>query len=158
MSASMTRHFRDEIVAWSRALAVTGYSTRKAETALAQAFPNEPTPARTTLIEWRRESSDSDHEELADNETRIALRADELVNAKMAAIAKDLGTVRLSELVIAAGVYRDKAHRRRESQRGATGLDRVVALVQRIEREAMGDGGQKVTETRAVIAAEGELP
>lgn len=158
MSAIMASHYRNEIHAWARALTIQGYSTRKAELALRAGFPNEPVPMHTTLLAWRREDNESQHEELEDNETRIALRADELVNAKMDAIAGDLGSVRLSELVIASGVYRDKAFRRQDANRGATGLDRVVALIQRIEREEMGDGSQKTTETRAAIVAEGELP
>jgi hypothetical protein len=110
----MGRNFRDEIVAQAKALALTGYSTRKAAVELEILFPGEDTPAHPTLVEWRKELSEADHEELADNERRIALRADELVTAKLETLEGDLGKVRLPELVMAAGVYRDKIFKRLE--------------------------------------------
>ena len=110
----MGHYFRDEIVAQAKALALTGYSTRKAAVELQVLFPGEDTPAHPTLVEWRKELSEADHEKLADNERRIALRVDELVEAKLETFEDKLDKVRLPELVMAAGVYRDKIFKREE--------------------------------------------
>ncbi len=110
----MGHYFRDEIVAQAKALALTGYSTRKAAVELQVLFPGEDTPAHPTLVEWRKELSEADHEKLADNERRIALRVDELVEAKLETFEDKLDKVRLPELVMAAGVYRDKIFKRQE--------------------------------------------
>ncbi len=58
----MGHYFRDEIVAQAKALALTGYSTRKAAVELRVLFPGEDTPAHPTLVEWRKELSEADHE------------------------------------------------------------------------------------------------
>ncbi len=110
----MGHYFRDEIVAQAKALALTGYSTRKAAVELQVLFPGEDTPAHPTLVEWRKELSEADHEKLGDNERRIALRVDELVEAKLETFEDKLDKVRLPELVMAAGVYRDKIFKRQE--------------------------------------------
>ena len=110
----MGHNFRDEIVAQAKALALTGYSTRKAAVELEILFPGENTPAHPTLVEWRKELSEADHEKLGDNERRIALRVDELVEAKLETFEDKLDKVRLPELVMAAGVYRDKIFKRQE--------------------------------------------
>ena len=110
----MGHNFRDEIVAQAKALALTGYSTRKAAVELEILFPGENTPAHPTLVEWRKELSEADHEKLGDNERRIALRVDELVEAKLETFEDKLDKVRLPELVMAAGVYRDKIFKREE--------------------------------------------
>ncbi len=77
-------------------------------------FPGEDTPAHPTLVEWRKELSEADHEKLGDNERRIALRVDELVEEKLETFEGHLDKVRLPELVMAAGVYRDKIIKREE--------------------------------------------
>ena len=112
----MGHNFRDEIVAQAKALALTGYSTRKAAVELEILFPGENTPAHPTLVEWRKELSEADHEKLGDNERRIALRVDELVEAKLETFEDKLDKVRLPELVMAAGVYRDKIFKRQEAK------------------------------------------
>ena len=112
--SEMGHYFRDEIVAQAKALALTGYSTRKAAVELQVLFPGEDTPAHPTLVEWRKELSEADHEKLGDNERRIALRVDELVEAKLETFEDKLDKVRLPELVMAAGVYRDKIFKREE--------------------------------------------
>ena len=110
----MGHNFRDEIVAQAKALALTGYSKRKAAVELEILFPGEDTPAHPTLVQWRKELSEADHEKLGDNERRIALRVDELVEAKLETFEDKLDKVRLPELVMAAGVYRDKIFKREE--------------------------------------------
>ena len=118
--SAMGHNFRDEIVAQAKALALTGYSTRKAAVELEILFPGENTPAHPTLVEWRKELSEADHEKLGDNERRIALRVDELVEAKLETFEDKLDKVRLPELVMAAGVYRDKLFKRQELKLPAT--------------------------------------
>ncbi len=118
--SEMGHYFRDEIVAQAKALALTGYSTRKAAVELQVLFPGEDTPAHPTLVEWRKELSEADHEKLGDNERRIALRVDELVEAKLETFEDKLDRVRLPELVMAAGVYRDKLFKRQESKYQST--------------------------------------
>ncbi len=110
----MGHNFRDEIVAQAKALALTGYGTRKAAVELQVLFPGEDTPSHPTIVEWRKELSEADHEKLGDNERRIALRVDELVEAKLETFEDKLDKVRLPELVMAAGVYRDKIFKREE--------------------------------------------
>ncbi len=112
----MGHNFRDEIVAQAKALALTGYSTRKAAIELQVLFPGENTPAHPTLVEWRKELSEADHEKLGDNERRLALRVDELVEAKLETFEDHLEKVRLPELVMTAGVYRDKLFKRQEAK------------------------------------------
>ncbi len=67
----MGHYFRDEIVAQAKALALTGYSTRKAAAELKRRFPGEDTPSHPTLVQWRKEVTEADQPE----ELRIVKRA-----------------------------------------------------------------------------------
>ena len=145
----MGHYFRDEIVAQARALALTGYSTRKAAAELQVLFPGEDTPAHPTLVEWRKELSEADHENLDNNERRIALRADELVEAKLETFEGHLDKVRLPELVMTAGVYRDKIFKRQDQRQPVVSAQNVLIVVNaqkpdtiegEVVREAEDDG------------------
>lgn len=127
--------YRNEIVAESKALALLGYSTRKTAAELAKLFPGEPTPSHTAVADWRA-ADDSLQEELAQNELSISYRADELVVEKMKAIGDDLKTVRLPELVMTAGVYRDKTFRRMDIKEKQKQTEAGQALADAINRLA----------------------
>ena len=141
----MGHYFRDEIVAQARALALTGYSTRKAAAELQRLFPSEDTPAHPTLVEWRKELSEADHEKLDNNERRIALRADELVEAKLETFEDNLDKVRLPELVMAAGVYRDKIFKRQDQRQPPVSAQNVLIIVNAQKPETIE--GEVVRET-----------
>ncbi len=73
--------------------------------------------------------SEADHEKLGDNERRIALRADELVEAKLETFEDNLDKVRLPELVMTAGVYRDKIFKRQEHRQPTAQATNVLIVV-----------------------------
>ena len=70
----MAHYFRDEIVAQAKALALEGYSTRKAAAELGKLYPDEDTPSHPTLVQWRKELTE------ADQPVRI-VRPDEIVKS-----------------------------------------------------------------------------
>ncbi len=129
LTGEVGHNFRDEIVAQAKALALTGYSTRRAAVELQVLFPGEDTPAHPTLVEWRKELSEADHEKLGDNERRIALRVDELVEAKLETFEDKLDKVRLPELVMAAGVYRDKLFKRQDQKQPVSSGDITINFI-----------------------------
>ena len=93
-----------------------GISTRRTVERLRRLFPDEPIPSNVAVADWRRALHASLHEELEDNELVIARRADELVTQKLDWSEENLGKARLAELVMAAGVYRDKGFKRQDAR------------------------------------------
>ncbi len=152
----MGHYFRDEIVAQAKALALTGYSTRKAAVELQVLFPGEDTPAHPTLVEWRKELSEADHEKLGDNERRIALRVDELVEAKLETFEDKLDKVRLPELVMAAGVYRDKIFKRQEPKHSPVQAQNIQ--INFISQERPQEPPEEETVEGEVIRDKGDSP
>ena len=73
----MAHYFRDEIVAQAKTLALAGYSTRKAAVELQALFPDEDTPSHVTLVQWRKQLTETDQPE----ELRIVKRPDEIVES-----------------------------------------------------------------------------
>ena len=104
--------FSNDMIAQANAMEVEGISTRRTVERLRRLFPDEDIPAHHAVHEWRRKRHESLHEELVDNELVIALMADELVVDKLKWCKDNMKTARLAELVMAAGVYRDKPMKR----------------------------------------------
>ena len=104
--------FSNEIIAHANAMEAEGISTRRTVERLRRLFPDEDIPAHHAVHEWRRKRHESLHEELVDNELVIALMADELVVDKLKWSRGHMDKARLAELVMAAGVYRDKPMKR----------------------------------------------
>lgn len=75
----MAHYFRDEIVAQASALALAGYSTRKAAAELGKLYPDEDTPSHPTLVQWRKELTEPDQPE----ELRIVKRGEVVGNGKI---------------------------------------------------------------------------
>ena len=106
--------FSTEMIATSNALEAEGISSRRTVERLRRLFPGEDIPAHKSVAEWRRKRHESLHEELEDNELVISRRADELVTQKLDYAEEHIDTARLAELVMTAGVYRDKGFKRHE--------------------------------------------
>ena len=75
----MAHYFRDEIVAQAKALALEGYSTRKAAAELGKLYPDEDTPSHPTLVQWRKQSTEADQPE----ELRIVKQGEIVGNGKI---------------------------------------------------------------------------
>lgn len=103
-----------EMIAQANALEVEGVSTRRTVERLRVMFPDETIPSHDAVHEWRRKRHESLHEELEDNELVIGLRCDELVTQKLAYLEGHIDKARLAELIMGAGVYRDKGFKRKE--------------------------------------------
>lgn len=108
------QHYDTEVIAQANALEVEGVSARRTVERLRGLFPDGEVPAFTTVAEWRRKAHEFAHEELEDNELVIGLQADEVVVAKLKWAKNNIDKARLAELVMAAGVYRDKGFKRKE--------------------------------------------
>ena len=106
--------FRDEIVAQARYLLLEGRSTYRVAAMLQEMFSGENTPAQQTVSLWCQDLVEAGCEELRVAEPRIANRFDQLVEAKLESLEDHLDKVRLPELVMGAGVYRDKIFKRSE--------------------------------------------
>ena len=106
--------FSNEMIAQANAMEAEGISTRRTVERLRAMFPDEAIPTNVSVSEWRRKAHEFLHEELEDNELTIARFADELVVKKLEWSKDNMKTARLAELVMAAGVYRDKNHKRHE--------------------------------------------
>jgi hypothetical protein len=104
--------FSNEMIAQANALEAEGISTRRTVERLRAMYPDEPIPSHKSVAEWRKELHGRLHEELEDNELVIARRADELVVKKLDWSEEHMDKARLAELVMAAGVYRDKPMKR----------------------------------------------
>ena len=141
MTQDVTRRYRfpDKIVAQARMLLMDGYSQVRVAHELASMFPGEDTPTQQALSLWQRELVESGMEELANAEVRIALRFDRLVDAKMDALELDLSKVRLPELIMGAGVYRDKTFRRQDLQLKHRSNEAAHSLADAISRLASLD-------------------
>ncbi len=106
--------FDTEVIATANALEIEGVSARRTVERLRRLFPDQDIPAYRSIARWREEWHASAHEELEDNELVIGLQADELVVAKLKWSKDHIDKARLAELVMAAGVYRDKGFKRKE--------------------------------------------
>ena len=104
--------FSNEMIAQANAMEAEGISTRRTVDRLKAMYPDEPIPTNVSVADWRRKLHASLHEELEDAELTIARRADELVVQKLEWSAQHIDKARLAELVMAAGVYRDKPMKR----------------------------------------------
>ena len=106
--------FSTNLIAASNAMEAEGISTRRTVERLRRLFPDEVIPSHDAVHEWRQKRHKSLHEELEDNELVISRRADELVMQKLDWSEGHMDKARLAELVMAAGVYRDKGFKRQE--------------------------------------------
>ena len=106
--------FSTDLIAASNAMEAEGISSRRTVERLKRLFPGEDVPHYSNVAAWRRKRHESLHEELEDNELVISRRADELVMQKLDWSRDHMEKARLAELVMAAGVYRDKGFRRHE--------------------------------------------
>ena len=106
--------FSNDIKSQALALEADGLSTRRTVERLRRLFPGEDIPHYSNVAAWRRKRHESLHEELEDNELVIARQADELVVEKLKWSKDHMDKARLAELVMAAGVYRDKGFKRHE--------------------------------------------
>lgn len=104
--------YSNEIIAQANAMESEGISTRRTVERLRRLFPDETIPTNVSVNEWRRKRHESLHEELVDNELVIGLMADALVVDKLKWSKDHMDKARLAELVMAAGVYRDKPMKR----------------------------------------------
>jgi len=104
--------YSNEMIAQANAMEAQGISTRRTTERLRRLFPGEDIPAQTSVSAWRRTLLGSAQEELEENEVRIALRCDELVEQKLDWSEKHMAKARLAELIMGAGVYRDKPMKR----------------------------------------------
>ena len=104
--------FSNEMIAQANAMEAEGISTRRTVERLRRLFPDETIPSHDAVHEWRTKRHESLHEELEDNELVIGLMADELVVDKLKWSKDHIDKARLAELVMAAGVYRDKPMKR----------------------------------------------
>lgn len=111
--------FDTALIAASNAMEAEGVSTRRTVERLRKLFPGETIPNHSAVADWRRKRHESLHEELEDNELVISRRADELVTQKLDYAEDHIDKARLAELVMTAGVYRDKGFKRAD-QRGPT--------------------------------------
>ena len=75
--------YSNEMIAQANAMEAQGISTRRTVERLRRLFPGEAIPAQTSVSVWRRTLLGSAQEELEENEVRIALRCDELVEQKL---------------------------------------------------------------------------
>jgi hypothetical protein len=144
--------YPDHIRAQARALMFQGYSSERVHNELRELYGEDvPTPA--TLRAWRAESSEISDEEkrlLQDNEHRLALRFDGLIDRKLDRIEKDIDKVRLPELVMGAGVYRDKPLRRDELKR--------QSMTPEVYEEILARIAARVTELREARAKPDIIP
>ena len=108
------QHFGTEMIAQANAMEAEGISTRRTVERLRVMFPDEAIPDQHSVSNWRRKLLESSHEVLEENEVRIALRCDELVEQKLDWSAQHIDKARLAELIMGAGVYRDKGFKRHE--------------------------------------------
>ena len=106
--------YPNEIIAQANAMEVEGVSTRRTVERLRAMFPGEAIPDQHSVSNWRRKRLESSHEVLEENEVRIALRGDELVEQKLDWSEQHIDKARLAELIMGAGVYRDKGFKRNE--------------------------------------------
>ena len=106
------------------ALLFEGYSLRQVHRILKGRYGSAPEVS--TIWEWRNQSDVS--EQLDRNERAMALRLDRLMERKLDKVENDIGSVRLQELAIPAGIYRDKQFKRKE-----------LALKERDQSQLMGD-------------------
>ncbi len=125
--------YTNEVRAQALALQLEGYSLRRARNEIFRTTGEAPDIS--TLAEWRKDSHEILREELEDAELRIARRADELVEAKMDRLGEDIDKARLPELVMAAGVYRDKTFKRAEIRRGPDTHNNFYLLVKQAEAD-----------------------
>ena len=139
MTQDRRYHFPDKIVAQARMFLMDGYSQARTAHELELMFPGEDTPSQQTLSAWQRELVEMGMEELTAAEPRIALRFDRLIDAKMDLLEDDLSKVRLPELVMGAGVYRDKIFRRQEMQLKHRSNEAAHSLADAINRLATLD-------------------
>ena len=106
--------YSNDIKSQALALEAEGVSTRRTVERLRAMFPGEAIPTHKSVAVWRRECHGRLHEELEDAELTISRQADELVVEKLNWSKDHMDKARLAELVMAAGVYRDKNHKRHE--------------------------------------------
>ena len=106
--------YSNEMIAQANAAEVDGVSTRRTVERLRRLFPGEDIPNHSAVAAWRRKRHESLHEELEDNELVLGRRCDELVTLKLDWLAQHIDKARLAELVMGAGVYRDKGFKRHE--------------------------------------------
>lgn len=104
--------YSNEMVAQANAMEAEGISSRRTVERLRAMYPDEPVPGHDSVAAWRRKLIESVQEELEENEVRIARRADQLVTLKLDWSENHIDKARLAELVMAAGVYRDKPMKR----------------------------------------------
>ena len=110
--------YPDHIYTQARALMFMGYSSDRVAAELRLAYGDD-VPNASTLRAWRAESAEINAEEqhlIDENNRRLSLRFDGLIDRKLDSLENDIGKVRLPELVMGAGVYRDKDYRRRETE------------------------------------------
>jgi hypothetical protein len=106
--------YGNKMIAQANAMEAQGISTRRTVERLRRLFPDETIPSHDSVHEWRKKRHESLHEELEDNELVIGLMADALVVNKLKWSKDHMDKARLAELVMAAGVYRDKGFKRHE--------------------------------------------
>ena len=106
--------YSNEMIAQANAMEVEGISTRRTVERLRRLFPDERIPDHSSVADWRRKLHETLHEELEDNELVLGRRCDELVTLKLDWLAQHIDKARLAELVMGAGVYRDKGFKRQD--------------------------------------------
>ncbi len=106
--------YSNEMIAQANAAEVDGVSTRRTVERLRRLFPGEDIPNHSAVAAWRRKRHESLQEELEDNELVLGRRCDELVTLKLDWLAQHIDKARLAELVMGAGVYRDKGFKRQD--------------------------------------------
>ena len=147
----MGSYYPDEIRAQARALLLQGYTCN--------ATADRIGVAQATVSRWRDEFTSLSDEQsalLADNERRIALRADKLLEAKLDYLEEKDRTseIPIRDLTILTGVMRDKQIRR--SGIGDAKQTNVLILINQREAELLKQGvvveGQIVSESALLTA------
>ena len=131
-------HFPPEVVEHAKALAVRGFSLRRIEYALRSRFSDGDTPTYNTIHGWVKQWTAHDdleqlrNEQLTQNELEAAAWADDLVFEKLKYLEGKPEKSRLSELTLAAGLYRDKY---RNAQAPTQGSNVSVFVGVKVSRE-----------------------
>lgn len=126
----------EHIRAEAKALYLAGYSPNVIQSKLRSQFPVHRTPSDMTIRRWAAAENWDDLrlERIRENEPGIALRADELVLAKLEYLAEHIDKARLSELMIASAIPRTKMTEREDRKRGTPMLPGGINIYQYIDQ------------------------
>ena len=109
-------HFPDHIVAAAITLGNSGFSSRKAQAVLAEAYGDDA-PAISTVQSWFAVIGNSVHEESGNREQRLIALADDLMAEGLASMQGNTALIQKNLMPInaIAGTMRDKQIRRTDA-------------------------------------------